>query len=128
MNKQSVTFSLRIYLILTGMLLLSAVLFLTHTQYFQQFTHNREIGARITQSKSAAAAAVDDSSLSVCLIYDGDEPYSVRVKKEVAKAMQDIRKPTADFDLRSKQPDLTGCMAAVTTMTDLTSVETNGPG
>ncbi|MDO3411581.1 DUF2194 domain-containing protein [Saccharibacillus sp. CPCC 101409] len=123
MNNESMKFSLRMYLILAGMLLLSAAMLLTHTQFFQQFSHNKELGEQLKERSSAAAAAPNASGFPICLIYDGREKYSVRVKDQAVKVLRDIRKPTISVDLRGEQPELADCAAAVTTMTDLTLID-----
>jgi hypothetical protein len=110
----------RIYAIIAGILLLSVVMFFTHTRYFQQFSHNQELMTQIEDWKNASPAAVKTYGPSFCLIYDSEEAFSVRVSNQVSRVLKDMRKSTVKTDLRTDQPDLSDCAATVITLTDLT--------
>ncbi|WP_310832544.1 DUF2194 domain-containing protein [Paenibacillus pedocola] len=120
MKEYTMKLNPRIYLILTGILLLSTVIFLTHTHYFQQFNHNRELKGQFEAWKSESPAKANVSGSPFCLIYDKDDSFSVSVQEQTGRVLTDMRKAVTETDLRSNPLNLTGCSAAVIAIQDLT--------
>ncbi|WP_162515324.1 DUF2194 domain-containing protein [Paenibacillus pinistramenti] len=113
----------RIYIILAGIVLIGAVLILTHTRYFQQFSHNRNLQTKIAEWKNEPPAAPNVTGAKFCVIYDGEDDYNVRIQEQAQRVLTDMRKAAVSVDLRKETLNLSGCGAVISALTDLTLVK-----
>ncbi|MDQ0193529.1 DUF2194 domain-containing protein [Paenibacillus wynnii] len=109
----------RIYTIIAGIVLLTAVMYLTHIRYFQQFSHNRNLETQIEGWKNGAIAPADSSGAPFCLAYDSEDPFSARVNGQTNRVLRDMRKTVGVTDLRKNKLEVSGCTAVILSVQDL---------
>ncbi|WP_052410239.1 DUF2194 domain-containing protein [Paenibacillus durus] len=123
--KQPMKLNTRIYSIIIFIILLAFVMYLTQTQYFQQFSHSRH-NENLTESwKAEAVSASSPSPQSgppYCLAYVSSDEFSAKVNMQASRTLGYMKKEAVTTDLSKKKLQPSGCAAVILTVRDLSSI------
>ncbi|QWU13994.1 hypothetical protein SAMN04487895_101262 [Paenibacillus sophorae] len=123
--KQPMKLNTRIYSIIIFIILLAFVMYLTQTQYFQQFSHSQQNEDLTKNWKTEAASASSvspQSGPSYCLAYDSNDEFSTKVNMQASRTLGYMKKEVSITDLSKKKLKPSGCAAVILTVRDLSSV------
>ncbi|MDT3424718.1 hypothetical protein J2Z22_000230 [Paenibacillus forsythiae] len=127
--KQPMKLNTRIYSIIIFIILLAFVMYLTQTQYFQQFSrsqHNEDLTEKWKVDAASASSIPPQSGPAFCLAYDGNDEFSAKVNMQASRTLGYMKKEAVITDLSKKKLEPSGCAAVLLTVRDLSSAGAPG--
>lgn len=116
MNK--VRLKRNVYIILVGILFLAIAVQVTNSQFILQFNRNGTVDGGLKGLKPAVAI-VEPSAKPYCIVFDGTDDFSVKLKTQTENVMGYLKKPVQSLNVRSGAFQASGCQVVISTIVNM---------